>query len=193
MAKRQFALAVALGLVVGAGSAVVFMRQGMAAAGDGWMGSKVTGSVDADAWARARVALSGLLALNRSQAIYFVRRTDAVGHPLIETCSYRVSGGPLPGRWWSVTAYAPDTYLPQNDDGALSFDATRVHPDAAGHWQAIAASRRPPGAVWLSTRHAGHFDLTLRIYNPTPAAQADFTTIALPKVERIACDAGQGA
>ena len=69
MAKWHFAAVTALGLMVGAGSAVGWMRQGMAPVGDGWMGSKVTGSVDADAWTRARVALSGLLALNRSQAI----------------------------------------------------------------------------------------------------------------------------
>jgi hypothetical protein len=193
MARRRFALVIALGLVIGSGSALAWMRQGMAPVGDGWMGSKVAGSVDADAWTRARVALSGLLALNRSQAVYFVRNTDDAGRRLRDTCRYRVSGGPLPGRWWSVTAYAPDNYLPQNDDGALSFDATHVHSDASGHWQAIAASRRPPGAVWVSTRKAGAYDLTLRIYNPTPAAQADFTTIPLPKVERIDCDAGQGA
>jgi len=193
MARWHFAAVIAAGLVVGAGSAVVYMRQGMASAGGGWMGSKVTGSVDADAWTRARVALSGLLALNRSQALYFVRRTDEAGRPLLETCRYRVSGGPLPGRWWSITVYAPDNYLPQNDDGALSFDATRAKPDAAGHWQGVAASRRVPGTLWVSTRNAGHFDLTLRLYNPTPAAQADFTTIPLPQVTRIGCDEGAGA
>ncbi|KUR77741.1 DUF1214 domain-containing protein [Novosphingobium sp. FSW06-99] len=193
MARWQFALVIAAGLAVGAGSAVVYMRQGMAPAGGGWMGSKVTGSVDADAWTRARVAVSGLLALNRGQALYFVRKTDEAGRPLRENCRYRVAGGALPGRWWSVTVYAPDNFLPRNDDGALSFDATRVHPDAAGQWQAVAASHPVPGAVWVSTRRAGQFDLTLRIYNPTPAAQADFTTIALPSVTRIGCEGGQGA
>lgn len=193
MAKRRFLAVIALGLMVGAGSAVAWMRQGMAPVGNGWMGSKVTGSVDADPWTRARVALSGLLALNRSQAIYFVRKTDEAGRPLRDTCRYRVSGGPLPGRWWSVTVYAPDNYLPQNEDGALSIDATHVHPDAAWRWQAIAASQRPAGAVWVSTRRAGTYDLTLRIYNPTPTAQADFSTIRLPGVERIDCAGGQGA
>jgi hypothetical protein len=157
------------------------------------MGSAVTGSVDADPWTRARVALSGLMALNRAQALYFVRKTDATGQPLREECQYRVSGGPLPARWWSVTVYAPDNYLPQNSDHALSFDATHVHPDASGRWQALAASRPVPGTVWVSTRKAGQFDLTLRLYNPTPAAQADFASIPLPAVERIACHAGQGA
>ena len=193
MAKWHFAAVIAAGLVVGAGSAVVYMRQGMVHAEGNWMGSKVTGSVDADAWTRARVALSGLLALNHSQALYFVRKVDEAGRPLLETCRYRIAGGPLPGRWWSVTVYAPDNYLPQNDDRALSVDATRAKPDATGQWQAVAASKREPGALWVSTRNAGHFDLTLRLYNPTPAAQADFTTIQMPQVTRIGCDGGQGS
>jgi hypothetical protein len=45
----------------------------------------------------------------------------------------------------------------------------------------------------VSTRKAANFDLTLRIYNPTPAAQADFSTIPLPQVQRIDCAGGQGA
>jgi len=193
MAKRAFALVVVLGLLTGAGSALAWMKQGVQVVEGGWSGSRVTGSVDADAWTRARVALTGLLALNRSQAIYFMRATDDAGRPLDERCRYRVSGGALPGRWWSVTVYAADNYLPRNDDGALSFDATRVHTDAAGRWQAIAASRPVPGATWVSTRNAGHFDLTLRIYNPTPAAQGDFARIPMPRVERIDCAGGQGA
>lgn len=196
MAEWRFGLVIAAGLVVGAGSAVVYMRQGWAPARDRWVGSKVTGSVDADAWTRARVAWSGLLALNRSQALYFVRTVDEAGRPLHDACRYRIAGGPLPGAWWSVTAYAPDNFLPRNDDGALSVDASRVKPDTAGQWQAIAAPHRPPGGQsatnWISTRNAGHFDLTVRIYNPTPGAQADFKSIPLPQVTRIDCDAGQG-
>jgi len=193
MAKRVYAVVIAMGLLAGSGSALAWMRQGMAPVGQGWLGSRVTGSVDADAWTRARVALSGLLALNRSQAIYFVRKVDEAGRPLTERCRYRVSGGALPGRWWSVTAYAADNFLPVNDEGALSVDATRVQRDAGGRWQAIAAAQRPPGASWISTRKAGNFDLTLRIYNPTPAAQADFGTIPFPQIQRIDCVPGAGA
>ena len=163
------------------------MRAGLAPVSGGWMGSRATGSVDADAWTRARVALTGLMALNRTQAIYFVRTTDDSGTALDEACRYRVSGGALPGRWWSITVYAPDGFLPRNGDHALSFDGARVQRDATGHWQALVARAPQPGSAWASSRGAGRFDLTLRIYNPTPAAQADFTTIALPHVVRLDC------
>jgi hypothetical protein len=191
--RAAFVAIAALGLVAGAGSAVAWMARGLVPVGGGWMGSRVAGSGEADPWTRAGVALTGLMALDRSQALYFVRRSDDAGRPLVETCRYRLSGGPMPGHWWSVTVYAADNYLPQNDDHALSVDATRVRPDSAGRWQAIASSRAEPGQVWVSTRAAGHFDLTLRIYAPTAAAQADLASIALPQVERIDCGRGAGA
>lgn len=179
----------ALGLVTGVGSALWTMKHGVGhEVHAGWSGSKVTGSVDADPWTRAQIALTGLLALNRSQAIYFTRRTDDAGRPLRDDCSYRVSGGALPGRWWSATVYAADNYLPLNDDDALSFDATEARPDAGGQWTAVLAPTQPAGnGAWASTRNAGNFDVTLRIYNPQPRAQQDFGAIPFPRVTRIGC------
>ncbi len=153
----------------------------------GWYGSSVTGSADAGPWLRARVAVSGLLALNKSQAIYFSRKTDDSGEPLREECRYRVSGGTLPGQWWSVTVYAADNFLPLNDDDALAFDATEVQPDPQGQWSAVLAASKPAEGAWASTRKAGNFDITLRIYQPSKAAQADFAAISMPKVTRLDC------
>lgn len=183
------AATVIVGLLVGVASAVVYMRQGIGRGESysGWMGSAETGSADADPWTRARVAVAGILALNKSQAIYFSRGTDEAGERLREDCRYQVSGGPLPGRWWSVTVYAADNFLPQNDDDALSFDATEVTPDAQGRWSAIVSARRPEGSAWASSRKAGAYDLTLRIYQPTEQAQADFASIPMPKVTKLDC------
>lgn len=185
---RAGAAAVALGLTAGLLSGWWAITGGMGGkAYSGWYGSSVTGSADAGPWLRARVAVSGLLALNKSQAIYFTRKTDDAGEPLREACRYRVSGGPLPGKWWSVTVYAADNFLPLNDDDALSFDATEVRPDAQGQWSAMLSPVRPEGEAWASTRKAGTFDVTLRIYQPSTAAQADFGTITMPRLTRLDC------
>ena len=188
ISRWTWAATISVGLIVGLLSGWWAITRGMG--GDnynGWHGSRVTGSADAGPWLRARVAISGLLALNKSQAIYFTRTTDDAGAPLREECSYRVSGGPLPGQWWSVTVYAADNYLPLNDDDALSFDATEVSPDANGQWSAAVSSVRPDGSPWASTRNAGSFDMTLRIYQPSAQAQEDFATIAMPKVTKLNC------
>ena len=191
LSRRLLLLAIGGGLLAGGGSALWTMKRGgLAAVGGGWQTSQLAGSIDADPWTRARVALTGLLALNRSQAIYFTTATDSSGARLSESCRYRVNGGPLPARWWSVTVYADDDYLPQNEDNALSFDATRVGPDGSGRWQALVAPRRTPAVpdgAWASSHKAGRFTLTLRLYNPTPAAQANAALVPLPTVTRLDC------
>lgn len=182
------AATVSVGLMVGLLTGWAAITGGMGGKSySGWYGSDVTGSTDAGPWLRARVAISGLLALNKSQAIYFTRKTDDAGEALREDCRYRVSGGTLPGQWWSVTVYAADNYLPINDDDALSFDATEVKPDPAGKWTALLSPTRPEGEAWASTRSAGTFDITLRIYQPSAAAQADFTSIPMPSVTKLDC------
>jgi len=187
--RWKLALTIVAGLTLGAGSAVWATRaKGMGGESySGWSGSRVTGSPDADPWLRAQVAFSGLLALQRSQAIYFTARADSEGQPLREACRYRIDGQAMPGKWWSVTVYAADNYLPVNSDDALSFDATEVKPDAAGKWTAIAATRPEPGQPWVSTRNAGQFDMTLRIYQPDQSAQDDYRSIPMPKITRLDC------
>lgn len=191
VSRTMLALAVLAGLAAGAASAIWTMKRGgLAAVGSGWQTSKLAGAAAADPWTRARVALTGLLALNRSQAIYFTTASDSSGAPLDEACRYRVSGGAMPARWWSVTVYADDDYLPQNEDNALSFDATRVKTDAAGNWQALVSPRRDaaaPDMAWASSNKAGRFTLTLRLYNPSPAVQANSALVPLPLVTRIDC------
>ena len=183
------AATIALGLMAGLISGWWAITGGMGGQNySGWYGSSVTGSQDADPWLRARVAVAGLLALNKSQAIYFTRKTDDAGEPLREDCRYRVTGGALPGQWWSVTVYASDNYLPLNDDDALSFDATEVKPNAAGQWTAVLAPVRPAdGEAWASTRKAGKFDITLRIYQPNAQAQGNYASIPMPRVTKLDC------
>jgi len=80
--------------------------------------------------------------------------------------------------------------LPANTDQALSIDAERV---GEGAWEAVIASLRPEGAArWISSRNAGTFDLTLRLYMPDPAVlDAPQRTLSPPKVERVTCKDGR--
>lgn len=182
------AATISVGLMVGLLSGWWAINRGMGRESFfGWHGSSVTGSTDAGPWLRAQVAISGLLALNKSQAIYFTRKTDDAGNPLTAECAYRVTGGAMPGQWWSVTVYAADNFLPLNDDDALSFDATEVTSDDNGQWSAILSAAKPADSAWASTRNAGKFDITLRIYQPNQQAQSDFATIPMPKVTKLNC------
>lgn len=155
----------------------------------GWRSDFAIGSRAADPYTRARVARHGLLALAKSEAVYFTRTTDDAGSPLREACTYRLSGGAMPAGWWSVTLYDAASMLPANTDNALSIDAERA---GGGAWSAVIAPTRPAGeGLWISSRGAGTFDLTLRLYMPDPALLTDpNTALAAPSLALLSCEGG---
>lgn len=194
--KRIFAyLAAGLGgLAVGAFSAAAMSgllpgdRRTMTGISlNGWVGDLSQGSPEASPYVRARIARHGLLAMAKSEAIYFTRDKDDDGEPFREGCSYRLSGGPLPAGWWSITLYNAENFLPVNSDEALSFDASRA---GEGRWTAVISDTAPSdGSGWISSRNAGRFDLTLRLYMPEAAAlSAPQETITAPSLERLECN-----
>lgn len=195
--------AIVAGAVLGVGSAL-----GMAgllpwanplAFGDvdvgGWRSDFAIGSKTADAYTRARVARHGLLALAKSEAVYFTRNADDAGEPLREACTYRLTTGAMPAGWWSITLYNAQSMLPDNDDRALSINAgqdfaAQVGDEVIGQGvTAIIAPQRPEGGgLWLSSRNAGTFDLTLRLYMPSEALLADpATALVPPRIARLSC------
>lgn len=194
--------AVVVGALLGLGSALWMAglwpaRSNMAFGNvevGGWRSDFAVGSAAADPYTRARVARHGLLALAKTEAVYFTRNTDDAGAPLREACTYRIAGGPMPAQWWSVTLYDAKSMLPPNTDDALSIDAEQVGP---GRWAATIAPRPPVSSVslpasvggWISSRNAGTFDLTLRLYVPEPALLADpQAALDPPQVTLLECD-----
>lgn len=152
----------------------------------GWRSDFAIGSPAADPYTRARVARHGLLALAKTEAVYFTRTVDDTGAPLREACTYRLTGGAMPAGWWSVTLYDAASMLPANTDDALSIDASRA---GEGAWEAVITPDRPDGAKhWISSRGAGTFDLTLRLYMPEQALlDTPKAALAPPKIALTAC------
>lgn len=189
-ALRRYLAATLVGLAAGVASAASVTGGTM---GDGslvvgrWSTDLAIGGPAASPWVRARVARVGLLALSREETVYFDRTTDEEGEPLRDACRYRLAGGALPARWWSVTIYGADQMLPRNPDDAASVDATRLATDAAGTWTATVSTARPAAGAWISSRGAGTFSLTLRLYNALRVDAAALRALALPTVRRTGC------
>lgn len=189
-----YLVAAALGCAIGIGSALgmagLLPGANALAFGDvevgGWRSDFAVGSKTADPYTRARVARHGLLALAQIEAVYFTRNTDNKGEPLRDDCTYRLSGGVMAAGWWSVTLYDAASMLPANTDGAFSMDASRA---GLRPWEAVIAPKPPNGvAHWISSRNAGTFDLTLRLYMPESALLADpVGTLEPPQIERLDC------
>lgn len=149
-----------------------------------WFFSRAAGSTAAGPYTRAIIARDGLLALSAREALYFSLYEDEQGRPLSESCVYDLNGRPLDARWWSVTLYADDNFLAQNNDSAHSIDATRVGNDAP--WTARVSPVRGDAPHWLSSREARRgFVLMLRVYNP----QRDFrpSEASLPVLTTVSC------
>jgi len=154
---------------------------------DGWQSDWSIGSKASGPYLRARIARHGLLALAKEEAVYFTRTKDSEGRALSEACSYRLSGTSQSAQWWSITLYDADSRLPLNEDNALSIDASKT--GYAAQWDAEISSRRQTDRDWISSRNAGIYDLTLRLYRPSAELIVDPEKhLSPPQIERLSCD-----
>lgn len=178
-----------VGVALGAASAwaaLEFGRASFVAHYGAWTHSRAAGSSAADPYTRAVIAREGLLALSAREALYFNLSEDEQGRPLSESCIYELTGRPLEARWWSVTLYADDHFLAQNNDHAAAIDATRIRYGTDRLWRARIAPVRGDAAHWLSSRNThSDFSLTLRVYNP----RRDFepSAASLPALTTLSC------
>jgi hypothetical protein len=184
--------AVVVGLLLGVGSAVWVLGNGEllgAFEEDHWIGNDRVGSDAADPYTRGIVASIGLLALEKSETIYFHRYEDEHGGQMREGCVYELRGSALPARWWSITLYAADDFLPVNGQRAFSVDASQVVADGDG-WTVRIAPDRGDSTNWISNAEAGEFSLALRMYNPQAVALDDPGSVTFPTVTTVSCDGG---
>ncbi|ABS62464.1 protein of unknown function DUF1214 [Parvibaculum lavamentivorans DS-1] len=179
----------AAGLLLGLVSVVVGLRVGNPAitlSSGPWTTTLSAGSADADMYTRARVALFGLLALNKEETMYYRTATDSAGEPLSGDCIYVLEGGDLAAHWWAITAYGLDGFLLPNEPGIYSFSKTTVKRDAAGRYT-VRASAEPQAGNWIPLRAGEPFDLTARLYNPEPSVYSAPQSAALPTIVRESC------
>ncbi len=179
-----------LGIALGAGSALfLILNVGSVRAVKvgAWQTLPLTGTSNADAYTRAGIALSGLLALGPSEAIYFTAEQDDDGKPLSSSCDYAITGADFDSTWWSVTAYGPDRFLISNPVGRFSFNGGSVNREVDNSWVIRAAPMEKPGN-WLPTPAGnGRFFLALRLYQPGPGIIDDLSRVTVPKILRETC------
>lgn len=183
--------ALAVALVLGVGSAWLSILGAVQASGvtnGPWFTSLAIGSPTSDPYTRAQTAVTGLLALNKSEAIYFTATEDGEGRALSGACDYRISGRNLAARWWSLTAYGADNYLIPNPADRYSYNVAslglRFAPIA--RWD-ITASAVPQSGNWLPVAEDAFFSLTLRLYNPSDRILEAPGEVALPEITRLGC------
>ena len=151
-----------------------------------WKFYPLVGSSAASDVLRAKIARVGLLALHRSEAIYFIADRDDDGESLRRDCPYRLEGRSVDARWWSVTAYADDLDLIPNPLNRYSYNDVNVAKEPDGAWTIHLSGSEKEGN-WIPTGGEGRFDLALRIYDPAPSISKDLGAIELPRIVREGC------
>jgi len=177
-----------IGVAVGLGATwFTALRGGMSGGlNDGsWRTSLYAGSSQGGPYLRANIAAHGLLALNRSETIYYTATRDSDGRPLDGRCAYRLRGRDPPTRWWSVTAYGPDDFLIPGVGDRYSVSKTSIVRAEDGDWTAE-VSRTAQGVNAIPVR-PGPFSLSVRLYNPDPSVAAQPMKVPLPAIIREAC------
>lgn len=210
----RYLLTGVLGLAVGVGAAVQSVRAGALGSNiqiGPWSTGLDFGTADASAKTRAVVALRGLLALPAKEARYYTAAVDDAGQPLDGRCRYRVAGGVIPGRWWSLTLYDREGYLVKNTANRFSVqssDVVRYTPGVAAddqseraramraifaaeqRWAIQVAPTPPPAsaqASWLPTGGIERFELTLRIYLPADEGRSNPPHAMMPSITKEGC------
>ena len=178
-----------LALVLGLGSAYyslnVALRNKSSVVNGPWVTNLETGGANADNYVRTFVAITGLLALNKDETIYYTANTDSAGEALHGNCSYRIEGRDPDARWWSITLYGNDHYLIDNPSNRYSVGQTNVVRNADGTF-VIRLSTVSEQGNWIATSPEG-FDVTLRLYNPGETVKANPATAPLPSIVKEAC------
>ncbi|KPF79323.1 hypothetical protein IP88_02070 [alpha proteobacterium AAP81b] len=156
------------------------LKGGLAAAGDvieGWNYPKAgVGDFGEDDDLRSLIALGGLAALPRIEAVYLSARTDAAGAPLDGSKSWRVRipAKPPVGAFWSLTMYEADKdgrlFFVANDLDrfAVSSQSQHLRAERDGSYEIFVQASRPTGervVNWLPAPK-GRFVLVWRGYLP---------------------------
>ena len=179
-----------VGAAVGAAAAVAapyLLTLGTVERVGGWTTATGIGTRQANPYLRAWVARHGIWALPREEAMYFSAETDAAGRALRADCTYRLTGGPAPARWWSVTAYRDDFWM-ANAHHRYSLTSVNLPIGEDGSWRAVLGPEAPDAGAWLPMDgQSGRVALVLRLYRPEPAAVADPRAVTPPAIERVEC------
>lgn len=150
-----------------------------------WRTNLTLGSAQGGPYLRAYVAVHGLFALKRSEAIYYNATRDSDGNRLNGACIYRIVGRDPEARWWSITAYGEDDFLIANAARRYSVSTESIMRRGDNSF-VIAVSRAPGGVNWIAVGD-GPFSLTLRLYHPAAAVTANPAKAVLPQIRRETC------
>lgn len=190
MLKRilWFFSALMAGVALGVGSLALAPRfmPGTGTISNGpWAMNPMAGSAGADPYSKLYIARTSVLALNKSETVYYEARTDSEGRALSSSCDYALTGPAPAARWWSVTAYGPDDMLIPNPGKKYSAGTGSVAGDPSA--LTLSLTRDGTGENGIASGDAAAVTLLLRLYLPEEVYRAAPGTAPVFAITRGAC------
>ncbi len=184
-----YVLALALGLGVFSANWVTLNFDGMDRLAFGpWVAHPLSGTPDADPYARARTARTGRLALGAGEGTVFWAEMDSAGEPLSGQCDYRINGRMPQARLWTLRLTDPAGQpLPAvngiADEGLHS--RALLHQQDGTFVVTLSASIAPGN--WLRLDHDGPVALAASLYDTPVNSATALTNVMMPTIERLGC------
>lgn len=140
----------------------------------------------ADPYSRANQARSGALLIGTGEGITFQATSDDVGTPLDGACQYRISGGHLPARLWTLTLVDEKGMVVDNPSNRYGYDNQSLLRYSGSRFD-IVIGPTVMGNNWLQSPSNGTFRLILRLYDTPLTSGGSYSEISLPRIEWESC------
>lgn len=185
----NFIGAVAVALVVGLGGTwyALSAKRGIETVVIGpWRATIEITPSGANPYVRAALARSGEMPVLATEAIVFSAVRDSRGEPLRAACAYRLAGGWVDARWWTLTVTDDRGRPLPEDDGPRTVNSAAVLRDGAGRFDIVLSAAARPGN-WLSGRGGDRLGLVLRLYDTPLYVNGGLPHAGLPQIVAEQC------
>ncbi|MCU0832407.1 MAG: DUF1214 domain-containing protein [Rhizobiaceae bacterium] len=186
-------LSLVIALVLGALSAAVALDRWPQMAGGrsgAWLEAPGIGDPEADPYSAALAQTRLQLPMGEVESSTFIAVADDGGQPLDAACAYRVTGGALPARLFTLRAegITGEPLVASNQDGPAL--PPMIHSEnmlfAGDGFELTLSAQAAPGN-WLPLRSQGRFRLVLSAYDAALSDATFGTSAQLPSIVRLGC------
>lgn len=134
----------------------------------------------------AQISLGATFALKPSEVIYMVADKDESGQNFSPKQDYIISGNKnmLKARYWSVTLYAGDHLLADNEINRYGFNGNSITYKKDGSFE-IHVSQTEKPQNWLPSGDDDRIFFILRMYHPDKSIYENIDKVSLPQISRV--------
>ena len=151
-----------------------------------WHAWPQASSPDANPYSKADQARRGSMPLGSGEGLAFYAATDDAGTPLDGACQYRISGGQVPARLWTLSLLNEDGTLVDNPSNRYGFHSREVA-RVSGEFFEIVTGPDVLGGNWLKSASGTPFRLVLRLYETPLTSGGGLGEIHLPEIAWMSC------